>query len=64
MQERSLACIVPVAPDVDAATIGKTESGQVDGIGARMPAQRRLLTVVDIAAGVTADVLDDPHRRA
>ncbi len=61
MQERSAATVVPVLRKANVAAVGEAEAGQVDGLRTCMPAERRLLTMIDVAAGITADMLDDTH---
>ena len=52
---------VPFVYHTDASAIREYEPCHIECIGCRVPAQRRVLEPVDIAAGVSADVLEPSH---
>ena len=49
---------VPVAEHADPATVGEHEPRDVERFGGRVPAARGVWPAVDVAARVTAEVLD------
>ena len=46
-------CIVPALADLDTPAIGQPKPGDIDGLRAGMPAGRRIVAVMGIAAGKT-----------
>jgi len=48
----------PVSGNAQLASVGQFEAGHVDCGRPRMPTERRIVTTIEVAAGIAADMID------